>query len=170
MLRLKTFTKKALDIFWFQVQDFNNSDIFYKIQNLKKWQIKAVVPFLPRNLKLHSPCHFREAIQLKKRFLLNVVQKWKVTSSIVKRTKLLFFFDLNWHKIVRFAYKKFIKVRSCTAALQSLRIYDMNRATLLPLHFVPCISSLLWPCNVWLSRLLVTGTQPSGDRYSAQSF
>ena len=25
------------------------------IQNLKKWEIKAVVPFLPRNLKLQSP-------------------------------------------------------------------------------------------------------------------
>ena len=25
------------------------------MQNLKKWQMKAVVPFLPRNLKLHSP-------------------------------------------------------------------------------------------------------------------
>ena len=44
--------KKTLDIFCFQVQDFN---IFYRVQNLKKWQIKAVVPFLPKNPKLHSP-------------------------------------------------------------------------------------------------------------------
>ena len=31
------------------------SDIFYKIQNVKKLKIKAVVPFLPQNFKLHSP-------------------------------------------------------------------------------------------------------------------
>ena len=48
--------KKTPAIFSIQIQDFNISDTFYKIQNLKKWQIKAVVPFLPRNLKLHSPC------------------------------------------------------------------------------------------------------------------
>ena len=48
--------KKAPDIFCFQVQDFNISNIFYTIQNLKKWKMKSVVPFLPRNLKLHSPC------------------------------------------------------------------------------------------------------------------
>ena len=34
---------------------FNISDIFYKMQNIKKRQMKAVFPFLPRNLKLHSP-------------------------------------------------------------------------------------------------------------------
>ena len=28
--------KNALDIFWFQVQDFNISDIFDKMQDLKK--------------------------------------------------------------------------------------------------------------------------------------
>ena len=55
MLHHKTFTKKSLDIFCFQVQDFNISDIFYKMQILKKLRMKAVVPFLPRNLKLHSP-------------------------------------------------------------------------------------------------------------------
>ena len=48
-------TKKTLDNFGFQVKNFNISDIFYKMQNLKKWKIKAVVPFLPRNLKLHIP-------------------------------------------------------------------------------------------------------------------
>ena len=50
--------KKALGIFWFQVQDFNISGIFffYKIQLLKRWKMKAVVPFLPRYLILHSPC------------------------------------------------------------------------------------------------------------------
>ena len=47
--------KKALANFWFQVQDFNISNIFKKMQNLKKWQMKAVVRFLPRNLKLYSP-------------------------------------------------------------------------------------------------------------------
>ena len=55
ILHKKTFTKKAPDIFCMQVQDFNVSDIFYKIQCLKKWQMKAEVPFLQRNLKLHSP-------------------------------------------------------------------------------------------------------------------
>ena len=55
MLRKKTFTKKAPNIFWIQVQHVNISDIFYKIQNLMKRQMKAVVPFLPRNLKRHSP-------------------------------------------------------------------------------------------------------------------
>ena len=55
MLHKKTFTKKAPDIFSIQVQDFNILDIFYKIRNLKKWKTKAVVPFLPRNLKLHIP-------------------------------------------------------------------------------------------------------------------
>ena len=33
-LHQKTLTKKALDCFWFQVGDFNISDIFYKIQVL----------------------------------------------------------------------------------------------------------------------------------------
>ena len=47
MLDQKTLTKKLLNIFWFHVQDFNISEIFYKIQNLKKWQMKAVNPFLP---------------------------------------------------------------------------------------------------------------------------
>ena len=55
MLNKKTFTKTAPHILCIQVQDFNISDIFYKIQNLKKWKMKAVVPFCPRNLKLHSP-------------------------------------------------------------------------------------------------------------------
>ena len=55
MLQKKTFTKKAPNFFWILVQDFNISDIFYKIQNLKKEKMKAVVPFLPRNLKHHSP-------------------------------------------------------------------------------------------------------------------
>ena len=41
-----------------QVQDFNISDIFSKIQNLKKWKMKALTPFLPRNLKLHSTLVF----------------------------------------------------------------------------------------------------------------
>ena len=60
MLHKKTFTKKAPDIFCIQVQDLYISDVFYKIQNLKKWQMKAVVPFLPRNLKLHSPWWCRQ--------------------------------------------------------------------------------------------------------------
>ena len=55
ILHRKIFTKKAPDIFWIQVQDINISDLFYKIQNLKKWKIKAVVPFLPTYLKLYSP-------------------------------------------------------------------------------------------------------------------
>ena len=57
MLHKKTFTKKAPDIFGIQVRDFSILDIFYKIQNLKKWKMKAVVSFLPRNLKLHSSWH-----------------------------------------------------------------------------------------------------------------
>ena len=36
MLHKKTFTKKTPDTSWIQVQDFNISDFFYKIQNLKK--------------------------------------------------------------------------------------------------------------------------------------
>ena len=36
MLHKKTFTKKAPNIFCIQVQDVNHSDIFYKIQTLKK--------------------------------------------------------------------------------------------------------------------------------------
>ena len=36
MLQKKIFSKKAPDIFCIHVQDFNISDIFYKIQNLKK--------------------------------------------------------------------------------------------------------------------------------------
>ena len=52
----KAFTKKAPNIFCIQIQGFNISDIFYKVQNLKKWKMEAVVPFLPRNPKLHSPC------------------------------------------------------------------------------------------------------------------
>ena len=55
MWHKKTFTKTAHNIFCIHVQDFNMSDIFYKIQNLKKWKMKPVVPFLPRNIKLHSP-------------------------------------------------------------------------------------------------------------------
>ena len=47
--------KKSTWFFWFHVQYINISDIFYKMPNLKKWLIKAVVPFLPRNLKLHNP-------------------------------------------------------------------------------------------------------------------
>ena len=36
ILHKKTFTKKTPDIFCMQVQDLNVSDIFYKIQCLKK--------------------------------------------------------------------------------------------------------------------------------------
>ena len=48
MFHKKTFTKKTPDIFCIQVQDFNISDIFYNIQNLKKWQIKAGSPIPPK--------------------------------------------------------------------------------------------------------------------------
>jgi len=64
MLNKITFTKKVPDIFCIQVRDFNISDTFYKIQNLKKWKMKAVVPFLPRNLKLHSPWSSSADIEL----------------------------------------------------------------------------------------------------------
>ena len=48
----KYFTKKIIwRFFGFHVQDFIISEIFYKIQNLNKWILKAVVSFLPRNLK-----------------------------------------------------------------------------------------------------------------------
>ena len=55
MLHKKAFTKTAHDLFCIQVQDFNISGIFYKIQNLKKWKINAVVLFLWKNIKIHSP-------------------------------------------------------------------------------------------------------------------
>ena len=35
---IKNIYKKALDRFEFQVQDYNNLDLFYKIQNLNKWK------------------------------------------------------------------------------------------------------------------------------------
>ena len=54
---LVRFDSYSMRDFWFQVQDFNISNIFYKIQNLKSrnGKMKAVVSFLPRNLKLHGP-------------------------------------------------------------------------------------------------------------------
>ena len=48
--KLKCYVTKHL-IFLFQVQHFRISDIFYKMQNIKKLQKKAVVPFLQINLK-----------------------------------------------------------------------------------------------------------------------
>ena len=52
--------KKAVYIFWIQVGDFNISEIFLKIPNLKKWKMKAVLPFLPRNPNIHSACVRRQ--------------------------------------------------------------------------------------------------------------
>ena len=51
----KNIYKKNDFLFCFQVWDFNISDIFYKIKSLNEWNIKEVVPFLRRNLKVHSP-------------------------------------------------------------------------------------------------------------------
>ena len=48
---IKKYLQKTLACFCIQVQDFNIS----VIQNLFKRKIKAVAPFLPRNIKLHSP-------------------------------------------------------------------------------------------------------------------
>ena len=39
----KTHENKALSFFWFLFKDFNISNIFYKIQNLKKWQLVSVI-------------------------------------------------------------------------------------------------------------------------------
>ena len=50
----KHLQKETPYTFCFQVQDFHISDVFYKIQNFNKWKRKAIVSFLPRNLKLYS--------------------------------------------------------------------------------------------------------------------
>ena len=64
MFHKKKLTKKTPDFFLrIQGQDFHISDIFYKIQNLKKWKMKAVVPFLQRNLKFHSPSAYSSLFQ-----------------------------------------------------------------------------------------------------------
>ena len=42
ILHQKTLTKKAHFV-WFQVGDFNISDIFYKIQNFNKWPVLLVI-------------------------------------------------------------------------------------------------------------------------------
>ena len=57
----KHLPKKAPKFFFIHVQDFNISDMFYKIQNLKKKRkiMKAVIPFLPINFKLHSTFKFK---------------------------------------------------------------------------------------------------------------
>ena len=46
--------QKSPNMFWIQSPNFSISDIFYKVQNLKQFIMKAVVPFLPRRLKLNS--------------------------------------------------------------------------------------------------------------------
>ena len=39
----KTCVNKALSFFWFLFGDFNISNIFYKIQNINKWQLASVI-------------------------------------------------------------------------------------------------------------------------------
>ena len=54
MLHKKPILKKQL-FFWIQVCDFNISEIIKKkSETSRNEKIKAVVPFLPRNLKIHS--------------------------------------------------------------------------------------------------------------------
>ena len=74
---IKKLYKKAPNILYIQVQNFNISDIFYKIQNLKKGKMKAVVLFLSRNLKLHSPW-----ISIFEKYLFNFIQFSDTFSSV----------------------------------------------------------------------------------------
>ena len=76
MLHKKTCRKIASDILCIEVQEFNTSDIFCKIQNLKKLKMKAVVPFLPKNLKLHSPMVINGKLWSK---TVNYGQNWSFT-------------------------------------------------------------------------------------------
>ena len=53
MLHKKKLTKKAIDSSWFQVSACNLFRILLQNLNFEQMKIKAVVQFLPKNLKLH---------------------------------------------------------------------------------------------------------------------
>ena len=53
---LQMHLQKSTWLVFFLVGELNILNNFYKIQNLSKWKLKQVVPFLPKNLELHNPC------------------------------------------------------------------------------------------------------------------
>ena len=74
-------------------------------------------------------CHLRKAFFL---YFLRV--------AIDKFIKLFAFSDLHGcNKFCHAFWKIFIMICSCTAALKSLKYFDMIKFTLVPWHFDPCI-------------------------------